>query len=120
MDSVLSEGVLRELPIVGTMVKLAKTRQRIAEELFLRKLLRFLCELRSVSAEERAELLAKYPDGSEQQRDLGENLLLALDRLDAVQNQRCWLASSRHSFEGRSTIRCSRALPKHWNASILL
>ena len=58
--------------------------QRIAEELLLRKLLRFLFELKSVSAEERAELLAKYPDGSEEQSDLGENLLLALERLDAT------------------------------------
>ena len=58
--------------------------QRIAEELLLRKLLRFLFELKSVSAEEREELLAKYPDGSEEQSDLGENLLLALERLDAT------------------------------------
>lgn len=30
-------------------------------------------------------LLQKYPDGSPEQHDLGENLLLALDRIDSVE-----------------------------------
>ena len=85
LDSVLTEGVLSELPIVGTVVNLAKAGQSVAEELFLRKLLRFLLELRSVPVEDRAKLLAKYPDGTKGQRDLGENLLLTLERLDSVQ-----------------------------------
>lgn len=84
-DSILTNGVLKELPIVGMVVKLANAGQSIAEELFLRKLLRFLCELKSVSAEERAKLLVKHPDGTQEQHDLGENLLLALERLDNVQ-----------------------------------
>lgn len=85
LDSVLTEGVLKELPIVGTVVRLAKAGQSIAEELFLRKLLRFLTELRSVPCEERSKLLGRYPDGSQGQRDLGENLLLTLERLDNVE-----------------------------------
>lgn len=85
LDQVLTDGVLKELPIIGTVVKLARARQSIAEELFLRMLLRFLRELQSIPAEERSMLLERYPDGSEEQRILGENLLLALERLDDVQ-----------------------------------
>lgn len=85
LDSILDEGVLRELPIVGTLAKIARAGQSIAEELFLRKLLRFLIELKSIPAEERVKLLERYPDGSDEQQDLGENLLLALERLDNVQ-----------------------------------
>ncbi|MBI3527857.1 MAG: hypothetical protein HY067_07800 [Betaproteobacteria bacterium] len=84
LDSVLTEGVLRELPVVGILVKLAKAGQSVAEELFLRKLLRFLLELRKVPVEERAKLLARHPDGTEEQSGLGENLLLALERLDNI------------------------------------
>lgn len=84
-DSVLTTGILKELPVVGLVVKLAKAGQSVAEELFLRKLLRFLIELRNVPAEERAKLLTRYPDGTQEQRDLGENLMLALERLDNVQ-----------------------------------
>jgi hypothetical protein len=84
-DSILTNGVLKELPVVGIVVKLANVGQSITEELFLRKLLRFLSDLKSVSAEERAKLLSKFPDGTQEQHDLGENLLLALDRLDNVQ-----------------------------------
>jgi hypothetical protein len=70
LDSLLDEGVLKDLPTVGILAKLARAQQSIAEKLFLRKLLRFLAELQSVSPEERAKLLERHPDGSDQQRDL--------------------------------------------------
>jgi hypothetical protein len=85
LDSVLNEGLLRELPIIGSVANLARAGQHVAGEIFVRKLLRFLTEFKDVSAAQRAQLLEAYPDGSDKQNDLGENLLLALDRLDAVQ-----------------------------------
>lgn len=88
LDENLAEGVLKELPIVGAVVKLVHACQSISEALFVRKLLRFLMELQSVPTEEREKLLEKYPDSSEKQKVLGENLLLALERLDDVEKPR--------------------------------
>lgn len=85
LDENLADGVLKELPIVGTVVKLVHAGQSISEKLFVRKLLRFLTELQSVPTEERKKLLEEYPDSSEKQKVLGENLLLALERLDDVE-----------------------------------
>lgn len=85
LDHNLSEGVLKEIPFVGTLVRIARAGQSISEELFVRKLVRFLADLKKVPDEDRQKLLDRYPDSSEQQRILGENLLLALERLDDVE-----------------------------------
>ena len=85
LDRNLSDGLLKEIPFVGTLVKIARAGQSISEELFVRKLVRFLADLKNVPNDDRRKLLERYPDSSEQQRILGENLLLALERLDDVE-----------------------------------
>ena len=82
LDRNLAEGVIRDVPFVGTLANLVRAGQSISEELFIRKLVRFLDGLKDVPPAERQRLLAKYPDASEEQRSLGEKLLLALERLD--------------------------------------
>lgn len=84
LDSVLSEGVLKELPVVGAIAKIIRAGGKISEELFIRKLLRFLQELKDVPIDERQQLLKNYPSGSPEQQELGENILLAIEKLDDV------------------------------------
>lgn len=85
LDQNLADGVLKDIPIVGVLANFAKTRQSVSEELFVRKLVRFLNELNNIPIHERKKLLEKYPDSSDEQRVLGENLLLALERLDDIE-----------------------------------
>lgn len=85
LDQNLADGVLKDIPIVGVLANFAKTRQSVSEELFVRKLVRFLNELNNIPIQERKKLLEKYPDSSDEQRVLGENLLLALERLDDIE-----------------------------------
>jgi hypothetical protein len=85
LDQNLTEGILKEVPIVGTLVKILRARQSISDELFVRKLVRFLADLKTVPPADRENLLKCYPNSSEQQRVLGENLLLAIERLDDVE-----------------------------------
>jgi hypothetical protein len=84
LDHNLAEGVLKDVPIIGTLVKLAKMGQSVSEGIFIRKLGRFLSDLNSVSIEDREHLLEQYPEGSAEEQVLGENLLLALERLDDI------------------------------------
>lgn len=85
LDQNLSDGVLKDLPVVGVLAKLAKSKQSVSEELFIRKLVRFLYDLNNLSSQEKEKFIEKYPDFSEEQRVLGENLLLALERLDDIE-----------------------------------
>jgi hypothetical protein len=116
LDHNLAEGVLKDLPIVGILVKLARARQSVSEELFLRKLARFLTDLNSVPFGEREKLLKLYPDTSEEQRVLGENLLLALERLDDIKKPtilaRFFAAYIRSRIDYLTFTRLARALEK--------
>lgn len=116
LDQNLAEGVLKDVPIVGLIVKLARAGQSVSEELFLRKLTRFLADLNAVPIEEREKLLKQYPDTSDDQRVLGENLLLALERLDDVKKPailaRFFAAYIRSRIDYLTFTRLARALEK--------
>lgn len=116
LDQNLAEGVLKDVPIVGALVKLARTGQSVSEELFLRKLTRFLADLNAVPVEVREKLLEQYPDTSEEQRVLGENLLLALERLDDIKKPailaRFFSAYIRSKIDYLTFTRLARALEK--------
>lgn len=122
LDSVMSEGVLKELPVVGTIVNLLKAGGKVSEELFIRKLLRFLHELKDVPVTERQTLLRKYPDGSQEQQELGGNLLLAIERLDDVSKPiilaRFFKEYVNEKFDYLTFTRLSRAL-QSFNLSLL-
>jgi len=116
LDQNLSEGVLKEVPIFGILAKLARAKQSVSEELFLRKLARFLADLNAVPIEEREKLLEQYPDASLEQQVLGENLLLALERLDDTEKPailaRFFAAYIRSKIDYLTFTRLARALEK--------
>ena len=116
LDSVLDEGVLQELPIVGAITKLIRAGGKISEELFIRKLLRFLHELKDIPIIERQQILQRYPDGSPKQQELGENLLLAIEKLDDVGKPevlaRFFSAYINEDFDYLTFTRLTRALQR--------
>ena len=116
LDRNLIEGVVKDLPIVGILVNLAKAGQSISEAMFIRKLERFLVGMKEVPIVEREKLLAKYPDCSAEQRVLGENLLLALERLDDVEKPnilaRFFTAYMKSEIDHTTFTRLARALEK--------
>ena len=85
IDSILSDGLLKDLPVIGTIKSFVNLGITIKEELFIRKLLKFLIELQSISFSEREQFLNHYLNNSKEQQKLGDNLLLAIDRLDDVE-----------------------------------
>ena len=79
LDSFLNDGFLKEIPIVGTILGLSKTAIRLKDYLFTKKVLKFLAELSSISLEEKEEFLRKH-EGTDEESELGETLILCLDR----------------------------------------
>jgi hypothetical protein len=88
LNIALDEGILRDVPILGTVVGLARAGSRISEALFLRKLIRFLVELDQVPKDEREKLLDRVQGSEADAEEVRENLLLAIDRLDTVHKPR--------------------------------
>ena len=122
LDRNLAEGLLKDVPIVGTLVKLAKAGHSVSEELFIRKLARFLADLNEVPLEDRERLLERYPDSSDEQRVLGENLLLVLERLDDIKKPailaRFFAAYIKSEIDYFTFTRLARALEK-FNVELL-
>jgi hypothetical protein len=83
LDSMLKEGLLREVPIVGTVIRLASAGLTIRDQIFLNKVLRFLHPLSRFSPEQRAAYLDSL-DPEELQR-ASQCMIVHLDKLDSLE-----------------------------------
>ncbi len=85
LDSVLDDGVVREIPIIGTIVSAASAVITIRDRLFAKKLLRFLENLDDVPVDERQAQITRLASSSKERKRVGETLLLLLDRLNDME-----------------------------------
>jgi hypothetical protein len=81
MDSILNEGVLKDFPIIGTLVGIWKTGVTIKDYHFLRKLLLFLNESSNLSDKIRKTIIEDLEDES-YQKEAGEKLIAVIDKLE--------------------------------------
>ena len=84
IDQMLQSGALREFPVVGAILALGKTGASIRDFLFLRKVFRFLYQLKDIPLEKRIEFGNRIRRDGEYRRKVGENLLLIIEKLDAL------------------------------------
>ena len=82
LDSVVKDGVLRDIPVISSIVGAAKLAISIRDTLLVKKILYFLRELGDTTEEERKKFLQEFEEDPKEQRKVGENLILLLDRLD--------------------------------------
>jgi hypothetical protein len=82
VDSGITDDLVKEIPIFGTLANIARTGDAVRTHLFGKKLLRFIRECSTITDEERTAFLEKYSTQPESEVELGENLLLVLEKLD--------------------------------------
>lgn len=83
IDAALTEGLLKDVPIISTLMSLTKVGLTIRDRLFVKKLLKFLHELKSIPSKERQGMVEKLEGDSGYGRNAGEHLIEILERLDA-------------------------------------
>ncbi len=83
IDSVLKEGLLRDIPLLSLVIGLAKAGVSVKEHMFIEKVLRFLSPLRKYTNEERRNYLASLDEN--ELRNASQYMLLYLDRLDSLE-----------------------------------
>lgn len=83
LDSVLKDELLKDLPIIGSLVGLWKVGISVKDALLFRKLLMFLRGIDSLSKEKRAQMIEELQSAGVEE-DIGEKLLTLLDRFDAT------------------------------------
>jgi hypothetical protein len=80
LDSALEEGLVRDIPVVGWMVKTYGVVHTVRERIFLRKILRFLRGTQATTIEERHAFAEWMEANPAYQRQVGESLFLLLER----------------------------------------
>lgn len=84
-DAVLKEGVFRDIPIFNTVVASYQAGVEIRQQLFLKKVIKFLQELSNTTFEKRQKFVAEIEQDPRKKREFGETLILLIERADSLQ-----------------------------------
>jgi hypothetical protein len=82
IDTVLDEGVLRDIPIVGTLLNLARLTKSIPDRIFSAKVRAFLLRLERATDLKKDQFVADLAVDQAKRAKVSEVLVLALDQLD--------------------------------------
>ncbi len=85
LDSILDDGILKDLPIFSTISAVVKIGINIKERIFVKKILRFLFELKEVPLKERNEFVDKINNDSQFESKVGESIIMIIDKTDTLQ-----------------------------------
>lgn len=103
LDAVLNEGLLRDVPIFGTIVGAGKCIRNVNDIMFAKKLIAFFSGLSDTNAHDREEAIAKWESDAKYRIRVGETLLNMVHRCDDTQKAR-WL----------SQLFCELVLKRGW------
>ena len=81
IDSILENGILKDFPIVGSLIGIWKTGVAVNDYRFLNKMMLFLQESSALSDEKRKKIIEDLDD-SEYQAEAGEKLIAIIDKLE--------------------------------------
>jgi hypothetical protein len=82
VDKFVEDGMLKDIPVIGTLVDILKLSGSIRDRLFTKKLLCFLSELSNTTSEQRADVLRKVESEKGYRSKIGEKLLYIIDRCE--------------------------------------
>jgi hypothetical protein len=82
IDSLIDDGVLKDIPIVGSLFSITKLTIAIKDKILLKKISYFLFELNSISENKRLEFIDKLQNDESYGEKVGEKLLLIIDKIN--------------------------------------
>jgi len=84
-DQVFDDGLLKDIPILGTAVNLARLRKTIADRLFLKKVEKFLVSLSEVEETKKQKFYDRLETDQRLREKTGEVIVLILNRFDDLE-----------------------------------
>lgn len=82
LDSILEDGVLKDIPILGTIVNIGKSSLNIKDRLFTKKIIYFLSEIENINSLDRNKIISKIDKSEKYNIKVGEKILYILDNCD--------------------------------------
>ena len=122
IDSILDEGLLKELPVIKTVFTLYKTGKSVKDQFTLRKILSFLNGCNGLSREEVEKFIHSFED-EEKSKEFGMQLLLIIDKTDDIKKTeligKLFLLLLKKKFELKFYLRLCYMLNKCFYDDIL-
>ena len=81
-DKLIDNGIVKDIPIIGTVVGLGKATLGIKERLFLKKIIYFISELKNIPQDKRRRIVEKIDGSGKFRTKVGEKLLFIIDRCE--------------------------------------
>lgn len=72
LDSILDNGLLKDIPTVGTLISLTKIGANIKDRLLIKKLIYFLYETQGIPETDRKKIIEKINKSDEYKTKVGE------------------------------------------------
>ncbi|CAG9000171.1 MAG: hypothetical protein CENE_02161 [Candidatus Celerinatantimonas neptuna] len=82
IDALLSNSVLKDIPILSTIVGSIHAIGSVRDALFAKKLVSFLSELSDISARERRRMIESIDNSDDYKIKVGEKLIYIIERVE--------------------------------------
>jgi hypothetical protein len=116
LDSALEDGIVKDIPVFGWLLKFRSAYKGISERILLKKIASFLEGVSRASPEERANFAKKIKTDKKYQKKVGENLILLIERHERFEKSfllgRLFASFIRGALSQELFIRLSAALDK--------
>ncbi|WP_425658364.1 hypothetical protein [Tenacibaculum ascidiaceicola] len=86
IDSVLENGILRDIPVISTIIGISNIGIKISDRILLNKIISFLFELKNIPNSKREEMINKIDNSEKYKVKVGEKILLIIDKCNDYEN----------------------------------
>lgn len=84
IDAAINDGILKEIPVLGTLVGVGRCMKNVYDIRFAKKLIAFLIPIKDVSSEERTTAIHKWEQDENYRGKVGDTLLGMIERCDDI------------------------------------
>ena len=82
LDNLVDNEIVKEIPIIGSVVGFGKVALGIRERIFLKKIIYFISELKNIPPVKRKKVIDKINNSGKFRTKVGEKLLFIIDRCE--------------------------------------
>jgi len=82
LDSILNDGIAKDIPLIGTLISLTKVGLNIRDRQYIKKIVTFLSEIGKTTQEQREAFIGKYCTDTKR---FEEAVMLILEQADAME-----------------------------------
>lgn len=116
IDNVMDEGILRDIPVLGTVVGLIKFGNTINKYTTAKKIYRFLLQLHKIPVDKRLKKIEEINASEKYRSSVGEMILELLDRIESDGKPeiigRLMAAVIEETIDYRTYLKCAHIIKK--------